>query len=521
MALEEHPIVILDFGSQYTQLVARRVRECQVYCEIYPYDIPAIELEQLKPLGFILSGGPDSAHDQDAPPIPDIVFQIGCPVLGICYGMQRMAYQLGGEVTPCQKREFGHVDLAVIADSPLFNDIADNLTSYGKSTLHVWMSHGDEVSRLPTGFKTLAQTDNADIAAMGDVKRQFYGIQFHPEVTHTKQGKRILERFAKTICRAPDHWQTNRIIEQQIATIRAEVKEEEVVLGLSGGVDSAVAAVLLHRAIGPQLRCVFIDHGLLRFDEANQVMTTFAEGLGIHVTKVDAKDKFLGALQGISDPEQKRKIIGKTFIDVFESESKRYQNATWLAQGTIYSDVIESAGSKKAKLIKSHHNVAGLPKHMRLKLIEPLRTLFKDEVRQLGIALGLPFSWVYRHPFPGPGLAVRILGEVKEEYIHYLRAADKIFLEVLEAQGFYQRVAQAFAVFIPVKSVAVMGDSRRYEYVIALRAVETTDYMTAKASELPYSLLSITSSRIINEVPGISRVTYDISSKPPATIEWE
>jgi GMP synthase (glutamine-hydrolysing) len=522
--IHAHRILILDFGSQYTQLIARRVRELGVYCEIHAYDMSESDIQQFAPKGIILSGSPESVNDDSVGyRAPDCVFQLNVPVFGICYGMQTMAAQLGGNVEGSHLREFGYAQVRARGHSQLFRDIEDHLSPEGHGLLDVWMSHGDRVGTLPAGFKLIASTENCPIAGMADETRHFYGVQFHPEVTHTVQGKRILDRFVHEICGCDALWTASNIIEESVQKIREQVGKDEVILALSGGVDSSVVAALLHRAIGDQLTCVFVDNGLLRLNEGQQVMNTFAAHMGIRVIKVDAEDQFLNALSGVSDPEQKRKIIGKAFIDVFEDQAAKLQNAQWLAQGTIYPDVIESAGTKsgKAHVIKSHHNVGGLPATMRLKLVEPLRELFKDEVRQLGLELGLPREMVFRHPFPGPGLGVRILGEVHKEFADILRQADAIFMEELRNSGWYDKVSQAFAVFLPVKSVGVMGDGRRYDYVIALRAVETIDFMTARWAQLPYEFLETLSRRIINEVAHISRVCYDISGKPPATIEWE
>ncbi len=517
-----HKILILDFGSQYTQLIARRIRETNVYCELHPYDVSADFIKAFSPIGIILSGGPASVFIEDTPRAPQIVFELGVPVLGICYGMQVMAAQLGGTVESAEKREFGYAELT-IQDCPLFAGLHDRIDSSGKTLLDVWMSHGDSVTRLPADFNIIADNLATPIAAMADEKRKFYGLQFHPEVTHTLQGKAILEHFAHDICAASYDWNMPDYIEESVSRIRAKVGNEKVILGLSGGVDSAVAAALIHRAIGDQLICVFVDNGLLRLNEAHQVMEVFSKHLRAKVIHIDASQQFLTKLEGITDPEQKRKIIGKEFVEIFQQEAEKLIDAKWLAQGTIYPDIIESADSKtkKAHTIKSHHNVGGLPETLHLKLLEPLRELFKDEVRELGIALGLPHDMVYRHPFPGPGMGVRILGEVKFEFAELLRHADAIFIEELRVSGWYERTSQAFAVFLPVKSVGVMGDGRTYEYVIALRAVHTQDFMTAHWAELPYTLLSKISNRIINEVRGINRVVYDISGKPPATIEWE
>lgn len=520
-------VLILDFGGQYTQLIARRVREAGVYSEIYPWDVSDEEIREFGPHGMILSGGPESAiddgDDSQTPRAPGAVFDYGVPVLGICYGMQTMAEQLGGKVTSTGHSEFGYASVQSVGDSRLLGDIEDRLADDGTALLDVWMSHGDRVDELPAGFIVIARTDNAPLAGMADEARNFYGVQFHPEVTHTRQGERILGRFLHEICGLASDWTPGNIISDSIAKIRRQVGSDQVLLGLSGGVDSAVVAAMLHQAIGDQLECVFVDHGLLRLHEGDQVMATFAKHMGIKVTRVDAEQRFLDGLQGITDPEQKRKIIGRLFIEVFDEEAHKLEGIKWLAQGTIYPDVIESAGARtgKARLIKSHHNVGGLPEKMNMRLVEPLRELFKDEVRKIGLELGLPFEMLYRHPFPGPGLGVRILGEVKKEYADLLRLADDIFIDELHKHELYQKTSQAFAVFLPVKSVGVTGDGRRYDYVIALRAVETLDFMTAHWARLPYDFLDLVSRRIINEVPGVSRVTYDISGKPPATIEWE
>jgi GMP synthase (glutamine-hydrolysing) len=521
--IHAHRVLILDFGSQYTQLIARRVRELGVYCEILPHDLAAEEVHRFSPRGVILSGGPESATESAAPATPDAVFALGVPVLGICYGMQTMAAQLGGRVEPSSHKEFGYARVRARGHTRLLTDIEDHTSPEGYGLLDVWMSHGDRVTDLPPGFKLMASTDSAPIAGMADEARGFYGLQFHPEVTHTLQGSRILERFSKEICGCEALWTTGNIIEDTIAGVRRQVGSEEVILGLSGGVDSSVVAALLHRAIGDQLTCVFVDTGLLRLNEGDQVMTTFARHMGVRVVRVDAEARFLGALEGVGDPEEKRRVIGRLFVDVFDEQAGRQRAARWLAQGTIYPDVIESAGARtgKAHVIKSHHNVGGLPEDMNLGLVEPLRELFKDEVRKLGLELGLPYDMVYRHPFPGPGLGVRILGEVQKSYADLLRKADHIFIELLHQYELYDKVSQAFAVFLPVRSVGVTGDGRRYEHVIALRAVETVDFMTARWAHLPYELLDEASRRIINEVDGVSRVTYDISGKPPATIEWE
>ncbi len=521
--IHAHKILILDFGSQYTQLIARRVREIGVYCEIHPWDCNEAYIEAFAPRGIILSGGPETVTLADTPRAPDRVFSLGVPVLGICYGMQTMAEQLGGKVEACSHREFGYAQVRARGHSQLLLDIQDHATPEGHGLLDVWMSHGDQVTRLPDGFKVIASTETAPIAGMADEDRRFYALQFHPEVTHTLQGQRLLSRFVTEICGCEALWTTRNIIEDSIETLRARLGDEEVILGLSGGVDSSVVAALLHRAIGQRLTCVFVDTGLLRQNEGDQVMATFAKHMGVRVIRVNAEDRYLAELKGVTDPEQKRKIIGRLFVEIFDEEAAKLTDARWLAQGTIYPDVIESAGSKtgKAHVIKSHHNVGGLPEHMKLKLVEPLRELFKDEVRKLGLELGLPSEMIHRHPFPGPGLGVRILGEVKKEFADLLRKADAIFIEELYRHHLYDKTSQAFAVFLPVKSVGVMGDGRRYDYVVALRAVETIDFMTARWAHLPYEFLDLISRRIINEVPGISRVTYDISGKPPATIEWE
>ncbi len=516
-------VLILDFGAQYTQLIARRVRESHVYCEIHPWDVSDAFVRSFVPRGIILSGGHSSAYEGGAPRAPQAVFELGVPVLGICYGMQTMAAQLGGQVEMGTVREFGYAEVRARGHSALFKDIQDRSNSDGHGLLDVWMSHGDKVTQMPSGFKVIADNAACAIAAMADEARKFYGVQFHPEVTHTLQGRAIIERFLHVVCGLGADWNMPDYLEQAVGHIRSTVGNDEVILGLSGGVDSAVAAALIHRAIGAQLTCVFVDTGLLRLNEAEQVMATFARHLGVRAIHVDAASQFLGALAGVTDPEQKRKLIGREFVEVFQREAAQVKDARWLGQGTIYPDVIESAGgkTKKATNIKSHHNVGGLPETLHLKLLEPLRELFKDEVRELGLALGLPREMVYRHPFPGPGLGVRILGEVKREYADLLRRADAIFIEELRAAGWYDKVSQAFAVFLPVRSVGVMGDGRTYEHVVALRAVQTEDFMTAHWAELPYVLLSKVSSRIINEVRGINRVVYDISGKPPATIEWE
>ena len=521
--IHKHRILILDFGSQYTQLVARRVRELGVYCELWAWDVTEAQIREFNPSGIILSGGPESTTEENSPRAPEYVFNAGVPVFGVCYGMQTMAMQLGGHVEGSNEREFGYAQVEVQTDSALVRGIEDSLTADGKPLLDVWMSHGDKVTAIPEGFVTVASTDSCPFAIMAHEEKRFYGVQFHPEVTHTRQGMRMLERFVRDICQCEALWTPAKIIDDAVARIREQVGNDKVILGLSGGVDSSVTAALLHRAIGKKLVCVFVDTGLLRQGEGDQVMEMFAKNMGVKVIRVDAEEKFLSRLAGEADPEKKRKIIGNAFIDIFEEEASKHKQAKWLAQGTIYPDVIESAGSKtgKAQVIKSHHNVGGLKENMTLKLVEPLRELFKDEVRKIGMELGLPYDMVYRHPFPGPGLGVRILGEVKKEYADTLRLADAIFIEELYAADLYHKTSQAFAVFLPVKSVGVVGDARRYEYVVALRAVETIDFMTARWAHLPYEFLETVSSRIINEIPGISRVTYDISSKPPATIEWE
>jgi len=522
-------ILILDFGSQFTQLIARRVRETHVYCELHSCDMSEEEIRAFNPAGIILSGGPNSVYEEETPKAPQVVFELGVPVFGICYGMQTMAAQLGGQVESGHVREFGYAEIRAHGHSKLFEGIQDKSNAEGHGLLDVWMSHGDKVTALPPGFSTIASNEATPFAAMADESRGFYAVQFHPEVTHTNQGKAILARFVHEICGCGEDWNMPDYITEAVEKIRAQVGSEEVILGLSGGVDSSVAAALIHRAIGDQLTCVFVDNGLLRLDEGKQVMETFAEHMHMKVVHVDASEEFMKHLGGVSDPEQKRKIIGREFVEVFQRESAKQQQAKWLAQGTIYPDVIESAGAKtkKAHTIKSHHNVGGLPETLHLKLLEPLRELFKDEVRELGVALGLPRDMIYRHPFPGPGLGVRILGEVKREYAELLRRADAIFIEELrntkdaDGQSWYDKTSQAFTVFLPVKSVGVMGDGRTYEWVVSLRAVQTQDFMTAHWAHLPYELLGRVSNRIINEVRGINRVVYDISGKPPATIEWE
>lgn len=521
--IHSQKILILDFGSQYTQLIARRVRELGVYCEIWDYQCTQAEVETFGAQGIILSGGPETATLADSPQAADYLFTQNVPLLGICYGMQTMAERLGGRVEASDKSEFGYAEVNLPAPGALFEGIEDRMIEGGVPQLDVWMSHGDKVVKVPPGFVVSAETSSAPIAAMADESRQFYGVQFHPEVTHTLQGQRILERFVRKICGCDALWTSANIIDDAVRVVREQVGNDHVLLGLSGGVDSSVVAALLHKAIGDQLTCVFVDNGLLRLNEGDQVMATFAENMGVKVIRVDAEDMFLSRLAGVSDPELKRKAIGNTFIEVFDQEAAKIDNVRWLAQGTIYPDVIESAGSRtgKAHVIKSHHNVGGLPEHMALKLVEPLRELFKDEVRRIGLELGLPYDMVYRHPFPGPGLGVRILGEVKKEYCDVLRRADAIFIEELHKADYYHKTSQAFAVFLPVKSVGVVGDGRRYSWVITIRAVETIDFMTARWAHLPYELLETVSNRIINEITDVSRVTYDISSKPPATIEWE
>lgn len=521
--IHAHRILILDFGSQYTQLIARRVREMGVYCELHPWDMSEDDIRAFAPRGIILAGGPESVHEAGSPRAPQAVFDLGVPLFGICYGMQTMSEQLGGKVQGSDVREFGYARVDLVGKSRLFDGIEDHMDDDGVFGLDVWMSHGDKVTEIPAGFHILASTPSCPIAAMGDDARGYYGVQFHPEVTHTRQGGRILSRFILEICGCEALWTPSNIVEDAIAQVRAQVGDANVLLGLSGGVDSSVVAALLHKAIGDQLTCVFVDNGLLRLHEGDQVMAMFAENMGVKVIRADAEAQFLGNLEGEADPEKKRKIIGRTFIDVFDAEASKLPNIQFLAQGTIYPDVIESAGAKsgKAHVIKSHHNVGGLPEEMNLKLVEPLRELFKDEVRKIGLELGLPYDMVYRHPFPGPGLGVRILGEVKKEYADLLRRADDIFISELRNADWYHKVSQAFVVFQPVKSVGVVGDGRRYAWVVALRAVETIDFMTARWAHLPYELLEKVSNRIINEIEGISRVTYDVSSKPPATIEWE
>jgi GMP synthase (glutamine-hydrolysing) len=517
--IHAHRLLILDFGSQYTQLIARRIRECGVYSEIRPWDTSDEDIRAFAPQGVVLSGGPESVNLDEPPRVSTAVFELGVPVLGICYGMQTMAAELGGKVEASSHREFGYAEITP-GESGLFGGLTDTDTT---AQLKVWMSHGDRVEALPPGFTATASSPNSPLAAMEDASRNFFGVQFHPEVTHTLQGQEIIRRFVRDICQCSGDWTPGNIVADAIATVREKIGDGKVLLGLSGGVDSSVVAALLHEAIGDQLVCVFVDHGLLRHNEGDQVMATFAENLGVNVIRVDAAERFFKALKGVADPEEKRKIIGGQFIEVFDEEATKLDGIEWLAQGTIYPDVIESAGAEtgKAHVIKSHHNVGGLPDNMRMSLIEPLRELFKDEVRKIGLELGLPRKMIMRHPFPGPGLGVRVLGEVKPHYVEKLQLADDIFIDELHKQNLYDETSQAFAVFLPVKSVGVMGDERKYDYVIALRAVETIDFMTARWARLPYDFLEHVSLRIINEVDGISRVAYDISGKPPATIEWE
>ena len=521
--IKQQPIIIFDFGSQYTQLIGRRIRELGVYCEIYPFNTDILHIKKLNPCGFILSGGPLTVTDNRNPKAHEWIFESSLPILGICYGMQTMAAQLGGAVQSSKAREFGYAELNIHGHSKLLANIEDNKDKSGDALLDVWMSHGDKVTSLPPGFISICETTNTPIAGMADESRHWYGLQFHPEVTHTKQGLKILQRFVVDICGAKTDWTPENIVEQAVINIKHKVGQDKVLLGLSGGVDSSVVAALLHHAIGEQLICVFVDTGLLRLNESEQVMAMFSQHMGINIIAVNAEDKFLQALDGVVCPEEKRKIIGRTFIEIFDDEASRIDGIKWLAQGTIYPDVIESssAHNSTSEVIKSHHNVGGLPENMNLKLLEPIRELFKDEVRKIGVELGLPHEMVYRHPFPGPGLGVRILGEVKKQYADILRLADAIFIHELREANLYHEVSQAFAVFLPVKSVGVMGDGRRYDYVICLRAVVTIDFMTAEWARLPWDFLAKVSNRIINEVEGISRVTYDISGKPPATIEWE
>ncbi len=517
--IHSEKILILDFGSQVTQLIARRIREFGVYCEIYPFDADLALIKEFNAQGIILSGSPESTTEENSPRAPSWVFEAGVPVLGICYGLQTMTVQLGGKVQGSSKREYGHATVDVKAPCPLFDGLTDHV---GEKKLDVWMSHGDKVTQIPNGFITVGSTETCPYAAIYNEEKQFYGVQFHPEVTHSVQGGEMLKRFAREICGLHGLWSPAAIIDDAVARIREQVGDKKVLLGLSGGVDSSVTALLLQKAIGKQLTCVFVDNGLLRLHEGEQVKQMF-EPMDLNFVYVDASDRFLAALKDISDPELKRKAIGKTFIDVFADEARKLDDVEFLAQGTIYPDVIESAAAKsgKAHVIKSHHNVGGLPEDLKFKLVEPLRELFKDEVRRIGLTLGLPESMIMRHPFPGPGLGVRVLGEVKKEYLDLLRQADAIFMEELNKTGWYQKVSQAFTVFLPVRAVGVMGDHRSYDFVVSLRAVKTVDFMTAKWAELPYDLLGHISNRIINEINGISRVVYDISGKPPATIEWE
>ncbi|WP_347254244.1 glutamine-hydrolyzing GMP synthase [Leminorella grimontii] len=521
--IHSHRILILDFGSQYTQLIARRVREIGVYCELWAWDVSEAQICEFNPTGIILSGSPESTTEAGSPRAPEYVFNAGIPVLGICYGMQTMAVQLGGEVQGSNEREFGYAKVDVINESAFTHDVKDSISAEGKAQLDVWMSHGDKVTAIPAGFTAVARTDTCPFAIMANEEKRFYGLQFHPEVTHTNQGLRLLKRFVLDICGCEALWTPASIIEDAVERIRQQVGDDEVILGLSGGVDSSVTAMLLHRAIGSKLTCVFVDNGLLRLNEAEQVMDMFGDRFGLNIVHVPAEQRFLSALAGIADPEAKRKTIGRVFVEVFDEEASKQVNVKWLAQGTIYPDVIESAASAtgKAHVIKSHHNVGGLPEEMKMGLVEPLKELFKDEVRKIGLELGLPYDMLYRHPFPGPGLGVRVLGEVKKEYCDLLRRADAIFIEELHKADLYNKVSQAFTVFLPVRSVGVMGDGRKYDWVVSLRAVETIDFMTAHWAHLPYDFLGRVSNRIINEVNGISRVVYDISGKPPATIEWE
>lgn len=521
--IHKHRILILDFGSQYTQLVARRVRELGVYCELWAWDVTEAQIREFNPSGIILSGGPESTTELDSPRAPDYVFQAGVPVLGVCYGLQTMAMQLGGKVQGSTQREFGYAQVEVLTDSLLVRDIQDDIGTRGTPLLDVWMSYGDKVTAIPADFVTVASTETCPFAIMANEEKRFYGVQFHPEVTHTSQGQRMLERFVLDICRCAPLWTPAKIIEDAVARIRKQVGDDRVMLGLSGGVDSSVTAMLLHRAIGERLTCVFVDNGLLRLNEARQVMEMFGDHYGLNIIHVPAEERFLSALAGIDDPETKRKTIGRVFVEVFDEQALSLTDVKWLAQGTIYPDVIESAASTtgKAHVIKSHHNVGGLPKEMKMGLVEPLKELFKDEVRKIGLELGLPYDMLYRHPFPGPGLGVRVLGEVTKEYCDLLRRADAIFIEELHKADLYNKVSQAFTVFLPVRSVGVMGDGRKYDWVVSLRAVETIDFMTAHWAHLPYEFLGRVSNRTINEIAGISRVVYDISGKPPATIEWE
>ncbi|NIG62440.1 MAG: glutamine-hydrolyzing GMP synthase [Serratia symbiotica] len=521
--IHKHQILILDFGSQYSQLIARRVREIGVYCELWAWDVNEEQIRTFNPSGIILSGSPESTTADDSPRAPEFVFTAGVPVLGVCYGMHTMAIQLGGCVQGSNEREFGYAQVEVINECALLRGI-ENITSlFGKPILDVWMSHRDKITAIPSDFVTIASTDSCPFAIMANEKKRFYGVQFHPEVTHTQQGQRMLERFVLDICQCEALWTPATIIEDAVECIRQQVGEDHVILGLSGGVDSSVTAMLLHRAIGTRLTCVFVDNGLLRLNESDQVLKMFGDHFGLNIVHVAAENRFLSELAGVDEPETKRKIIGRVFVEVFNEEACKQSYVKWLAQGTIYPDVIESAASAtgKAHVIKSHHNVGGLPQEMKLGLVEPLKELFKDEVRNIGLELGLPYDMLYRHPFPGPGLGVRLLGEVKKEYCDLLRRADAIFIEELHNADLYNKMSQAFTVFLPVRSVGVMGDGRKYDWVVSLRAVETIDFMTAHWAHLPYDFLGRVSSRIINEVNGISRVVYDISGKPPATIEWE
>ncbi|HIF9349233.1 TPA: glutamine-hydrolyzing GMP synthase [Photobacterium damselae] len=521
--IHDQRILILDFGSQYTQLIARRIREIGVYCELWSWDVDEADIRDFNPNGIILSGGPESVTEVGSPRAPQYVFEAGVPVFGVCYGMQTMAEQLGGKVAGSSEREFGYAQVKIVEPTDLFKNIEDAIAEDGTPLLDVWMSHGDKVVEIPADFTKVAETSTCPYAAMANDEKRFYGVQFHPEVTHTRQGMRIIENFVLNVCGCEKLWTSANIIEDAIARIKEQVGDDEVILGLSGGVDSSVVAMLVHRAIGDKLTCVFVDNGLLRLNEGEQVMDMFGDHFGLNIVHVKAENRFLEALAGVDEPEAKRKIIGRVFVEVFDEESKKLQNAKWLAQGTIYPDVIESAASKtgKAHVIKSHHNVGGLPDDMQMGLVEPLKELFKDEVRKIGLELGLPYNMLYRHPFPGPGLGVRVLGEVKKEYCDLLRRADAIFIEELHNADLYNKVSQAFTVFLPVRSVGVMGDGRKYDWVVSLRAVETIDFMTAHWAHLPYDFLGKVSNRIINEVDGISRVVYDVSGKPPATIEWE
>ncbi|HGJ5884516.1 glutamine-hydrolyzing GMP synthase [Arsenophonus sp.] len=521
--IHQYRILILDFGSQYTQLIARRIREIGVYCELWAWDVSEVQIREFNPNGIILSGGPESTTELNSPRAPEYVFQAGVPVLGICYGMQTMSIQLGGQVEVSGEREFGYAQVSIQQSCELFRDIYDSLGANGKPLLDVWMSHGDKVTAIPADFKVIASTDSCPFAIMANEEKRFYGVQFHPEVTHTYQGAAILQRFVLDICRCEARWTAAAIVEDTVQRLKAQIGDDQVILALSGGIDSSVTALLLNRAIGKQLTCVFVDNGLLRLNEAQQVMVMFAGKFDLNIIHVAAEERFLSALAGIDEPELKRKAIGRVFIEVFDEQAAKQTQVKWLAQGTIYPDVIESAASAtgKAHVIKSHHNVGGLPAEMKLGLVEPLKELFKDEVRKVGLELGLPYDMLYRHPFPGPGLGVRVLGEVKKAYCDLLRQADDIFIEELHKADLYHKVSQAFTVFLPVRSVGVMGDGRKYDWVVSLRAVETIDFMTAHWAHLPYDFLGRVSNRIINEVAGISRVVYDISGKPPATIEWE